>query len=210
MLPRDAGTLDEIFSAGILPDRRSPWPVDYTVGTPILQDADEHVRLEALLALSEISVGDRQRAQTAVADVITHPGNARDPWIPDAAAIAGIPFGPAFLKDLASRRAPTDSVAVAGMRRTIHKIARHHALEKDIPRVVDLVAAVPRSTPVFAEAMLNGLAEGWPQDTTSAPPAFTPEQKSALVTAASGASPELAAAFTRLATRWNHPDAFKP
>ena len=210
MLPRDARTLDEIFSAGILPDRRSPWPVDYTVGTPILQDADEHVRLEALLALSEISVGDRQRAQTAVADVITHPGNARDPWIPDAAAIAGIPFGPAFLKDLASRRAPTDSVAVAGMRRTIHKIARHHALEKDIPRVVDLVAAVPRSTPAFAEAMLNGLAEGWPQDTTSAPPAFTPEQKSALVTAASGASPELAAAFTRLATRWNHPDAFKP
>ena len=31
----------------ILPDRTSPWPVDYTVPTAILQDADPHVRLEA-------------------------------------------------------------------------------------------------------------------------------------------------------------------
>ena len=40
MLPRTPQLLDDILAAGILPDRTSPWPVDYTVPTAILQDAE--------------------------------------------------------------------------------------------------------------------------------------------------------------------------
>jgi putative membrane-bound dehydrogenase-like protein len=208
MLPRDQALLDGIFAAGLLPDRQSPWPVDYTVGTPILQDADAHVRLEALLVLAEIGGGARERA--AIADVITFPGNARDAWIPDAVAMAGVKHGPDFLKDLAARRPPTDTIAVRGMGRSVHKLARSFAWSKDVSVIVNLIEAVPRSTPPFAVALVNGLADGWPQDSTAAPPQFTAAQKAVLVAAAKDASAELSAAFVRLAGRWNLPDAFKP
>ena len=59
LLPRDQQLADGIFAAGILPDRSSPWTVEYTVPTGILQDADAHVRLEALLVLSELPASPR-------------------------------------------------------------------------------------------------------------------------------------------------------
>jgi putative membrane-bound dehydrogenase-like protein len=208
LLPRDQQLLDGIFAAGILPNRTSPWPVDYTVGTPILQDADAHVRLEALLVLAEVKGAAREAA--AIADVITFPGNARDPWIPDAVAMAGSKYGPEFLKELAARRPPPDTVAVRGMSRAVHKLARIHSTTKDLPVVVGLIASVAQSAPPFGIAMLNGIAEGWPLDSTAAPPTFTTEQKAALVLAAKDATGDLAAAFARVAARWNAPNAFKP
>jgi hypothetical protein len=178
------------------------------VGTPILQDADAHVRLEALLVLAE--TGGSAREAAAIADVITAPVNARDPWIPDAVAMAGASHGPAFLRDLIGRRVPNDSLAAAGMRRAVHKLGRIHAAQKDLAVVVELISAVPSATTPLATAMLNGIAEGWPQDTAAAAPSFTPQQKAALVAAANGASPELAESFAKLAARWNAPNAFKP
>jgi hypothetical protein len=142
--------------------------------------------------------------------VITFPGNARDPWIPDAVAMAGAKHGPAFVRDLIGRRVPNDSLAVAGMRRAVHKLGRIHAAQKDLAVVTALISSVPSATSALAVAMLNGIAEGWPLDTAAAPPNFTAEQKAALVAAATGASPELAEAFAKIAARWNTPNAFKP
>jgi putative membrane-bound dehydrogenase-like protein len=206
MLPRDQRLEEDLFAAGILPDRTSPWPVDYTVPTSILQDADAHVRLEALLVLSELTPSPR--AAAALADVITFPGNARDPWIPDAVSIAGAKHGPGFLADLIKRRVPAnDSLAVAGMQKAVAKLGRFHATQNNPATVVALIGGVPQATPALAIGMLNGMADGWPQD---APPQLSAEQKAALVLAARDASPELAAAFAKLATRWGMPDVFKP
>ncbi len=208
MLPRDRALLDGIFAAGILPERASPWPVDYTVGTPILQDADAHVRLEALLVLAEI--GGSEREVKALNDVITFPGNARDPWIPDAVAMAGAKLGPEFLSVILAARVPNDSVATAGMRRTVHKLGRIYATDKNLDVVTELISAAPTATPPLGAALINGIAEGWPLDSTAAPPVFSAKQKAALVAAANRATGELAEGLAKVAVRWNAPDAFKP
>jgi hypothetical protein len=205
MLPRTEQLLNDVLAAGILPDRISPWPVEYTVGTSLLQDADAHVRLEALLVLSELAPSPR--AATAIAEVIMHPENARDPWIPDAVAMAGATQGPQFLGDLVTRRPPNaDSASTAGFRRAVHKMARHHATAADAATVVALIATVPQASAPLAAAMLDGIAEGWPEER---PPQLSDEQRAALRAAARGASTELAEAFARVATRWTLTDVFK-
>jgi len=206
MLPRDQRLEDDLFAAGILPVRASPWPVEYTVPTSILQDADAHVRLEALLVLSELPASPR--AAAALADVITFPANARDPWIPDAVSIAGAKHGPGFLADLITRRVPAnDSLAVVGIQKAVAKLGRFHAAQLDAATIVTLISGIPQASAALAIGMLNGMAEGWPQD---APPQLSVEQKAALVLAARDASPELLAALAKLATRWGMPDVFKP
>jgi putative membrane-bound dehydrogenase-like protein len=206
MLPRDQRLEDDLFAAGILPDRTSPWPVEYTMPTSVLQEADAHVLLEALLVLSELPPSPR--AAAALADVISFPGNARDAWIPDAVSIAGAKHGPGFLASLIKRRVPAnDSLAVVGMQRAVAKLGRFHAAQSDAAIVVTLIGGIPQATLPLAIGMLNGMAEGWPQE---APPQLSAEQKAALVLAARDAPPELAAAFGKLAARWAMPDVFKP
>jgi hypothetical protein len=205
MLPRTPQLLDDILAAGILPDRTSPWPVDYTVPTSMLQDADPHVRLEALLVVSELPASPR--AAAAIAEVFAFPANARDPWTPDAISMAGARQGPEFLGELIRRPVPgNDSLAVAGMRKAVHKIARYHGAQKDVATVVGLIAATPGSTPALGASLLNGIADGWPAES---PPELSAEQRAALSAAARSAPAELAAGFEKIAVRWGMPDIFR-
>ncbi len=205
ILPRNQQLADDIFAASILPDRGPAAPADYTVDVSVLQDADAHVRLEALLVLSELP--GSQREATSILDVIGSRVNARDAWIPDAVSMAAAKHGPSLLSDLIKRPLPAnDTVAVSGMRRATQKIARFHAAKADAATVVGLISGIPQATPGLAVAMLNGIAEGWPQETT---PQLTDAQKSALATASTGATGELAAAFGKVAARWNLPTVFR-
>jgi putative membrane-bound dehydrogenase-like protein len=204
-LPREPRLLDDIFAAGMLPDRQSPWPVEYTVGTGILQDADAHVRLEALLVLSELPPSDR--ATAALRDVILHPPNARDDWIPDAVAIAGARQGVEFLADLVRRPLPAvDSLAVAGVQRAVRRMAAFQASSKAVTTAVRLISAVPAAAAPVATALLDGMAEGWPEEQ---PPMLTSEQRTALGAAARGAPEPVAASFAKVAARWGMPDLFR-
>jgi hypothetical protein len=92
------------------------------------------------------------------------------------------------------------------MRRAVQKIARYHAATADIQVVASLIGAVPQTHAQLAIGMLEGIAQGWPQERT---PTLTTEQRTALAAAARGASPDLTAAFDRIAARWNLPDVFK-
>ena len=203
ILPRTPQLLDDIFAAGILPDRGVS---GYTGDAAVLEDADAHVRLEGLLALSELPASAREAA--AILDVISVRANARDAWIPDAVPMAASKHGPSLLRELVRRPVPAnDTIAVAGMRRATQKIARYHAANADAAAIVELISAVPQATPALAVAMLTGIAEGWPQET---PPQLAPAQRAALAAAAVNASPELLAAFTLVAARWALPGVFKP
>lgn len=205
VLPRDEQLVNAIFAAGLLPDRASPTPVEYTVPTSVLQDADAHVRLEALLVLSELPGSPRVAA--AIADIILHPENARDAWIPDAVAMAGAKQGPQFVTDLVKHRLPTgDSLAILGIGRSVHKLARHHAASANAALVVSLIEAVPQANPSAAAALLDGIAQGWPEER---PPQLSDAQRASLAAVARGASEPLAAAFGRVAARWTLPDVFK-
>jgi hypothetical protein len=224
VLPRNEQLLDGILGAGMLPDRSSPTTVDYTVPTGILQDADPHVRLQALLAVSELPASPR--AANALLETITFPGNARDPWIPDAVAIAGVTQGPQFAADLLRRGLPrnADTVTIAGIRNAVRLMADHYVASANADAVVALLTSLPEANPAIGDALLDAIAPppppddappqvrarasraGWPQDQ---PPTLSAEQRAALVTAARAATPELAEDFQRVAERWGMPDLFR-
>jgi putative membrane-bound dehydrogenase-like protein len=206
MLPRDTQLLTDILAAGILPDRGSPWTVEYTVANSILSDADMHVRLEATLAMSELPPSDR--SANVVRELFGSFDNARDPWMPDAIAIAAAKHGPAFLGELMLQRVPqnADSVTVAGLRRVVQRLARLHATKAEIGPVVSLINTIPRAHPGLATALLEGIAAGWPEETR---PQLTAEQKATVYEAARTSSVDLTPAFDRVAARWTLPNVFK-
>ncbi|HSL69161.1 MAG TPA: PVC-type heme-binding CxxCH protein, partial [Longimicrobiales bacterium] len=223
-LPRDAQLLTDIFAAGMLPDRTSPPTVEYTVGSAILQDADPQVRLTALLALSELPPS--ARAKQAILDLIFVPQNARDPWLPDAAAIAGVKQGPDFMIEFLQRAAPRDSAAVAGLRNMAVLMTRSYVASAQAAPTVNVVLAAAKANPVIAVGVLDAIAPppppegrggggggrggrggGWPQDQ---PVVLTAEQKAAFVAAANSAQPEVKAALGRVAERWGMPDLLGP
>ncbi|MGH7471752.1 MAG: PVC-type heme-binding CxxCH protein, partial [Longimicrobiales bacterium] len=221
VLPRNAQLADDIFAAGILPDRTSPHAVEYTVPTTVLQDADAQVRLTALLALSELPPSPR--AKQSILDLIFTPQNARDPWLPDAAAIAGAKQGPTFLPEFLQRRTPTDTLVVAGLRNAAVLMTRYHATNAQAEPIVNAILALPQANPVIAQAILNVIApppppqgrgggpgnaprpSGWPEDQ---PPTLTTDQKAAISAAIRSAPAEWAPAFARIGERWRMPEVF--
>lgn len=236
VLPRDQRLLDDIFAAGMLPDRSSPHEVDYTVASDVLQDTDAQVRLTALLTLAELPA--TSRAAEAIVDLITVPENARDPWLPDAAAIAGVQQGPdvalTLLEQTASGsregstpsagQAAPDSSYVAGIRTTVQLMAYHFAAQENTDVVLALLAAMPGADPTVASGVLVGIA-GDDDDGEEAgsrgrfggrpggwpegsPPTLSAEQRTTLVEAGRAAPPELAEGFARVAALWGMPDLF--
>ena len=132
--------------------------------------------------------------------------NARDPWLPDAVAIATASAGAEFARDLATRRiASPDTMVHHGIRRAVQTLARKHGTAADAAVAVMLIQAVPQANPIVAVGVLDGLAQGWPEER---PPQLTDEQRSALRTAAANAPAAVAAAFGRLAARWTLPNVF--
>ncbi|MGH7459960.1 MAG: hypothetical protein ACREMA_02890, partial [Longimicrobiales bacterium] len=222
VLPRDERLATDIFAAGLLPDRTSPWQVEYTVGSNVLQDADAQVRLTALLALSELPAS--QRSGRAIMDLMAVPQNARDPWLPDAAAIAGARQGPAFLQEFLQRRAPTDSAALAGTRNMAVMMTRYYVNNADANALVGVLTSLAQANPVIGNAVLStivpppppqgrgggagnnqGQRPGWPEDRL---PTLTAEQKAAITAAVRAAPAELAEAYARVGQRWGMPEVF--
>lgn len=225
VLPRDQQLLNDIFAAGMLPDRTSPHEVEYTVGSRVLQDGDGQVRLAALLALSELNASPR--AASSIVDLITVPQNARDPWLPHAAAIAGVKQGPdvalALLRNTQgtrTMRGTPDSTYLDGIRTTVRLMTHYFAAQENADAVVALLKAVPQAHPGIASGVLTGIAGegadgdggrrrggpgGWPEEK---PPALTGAQRAALAEAARAADPGLAGGFARVAARWGMPTLF--
>ncbi|HUF69019.1 MAG TPA: PVC-type heme-binding CxxCH protein, partial [Longimicrobiales bacterium] len=204
VLPRDDDLSDDLFAAGLLPERASPTAVDYTVPSAVLQDADPKVAVQALLVLSELPAS--ARAAAAVSDMFLVPQNLRDPWIPDALAMAGANQGADFLRELVQRRLPDDSAALAGVQRAVQLMAQHHAAGQDPETVVSLIEAVGATSSTLGAALLDGIANGWPEEQ---PPTLTAGQRARLQAVAQAAPADLAPGFASIAERWGMPDVFR-
>ncbi|MEX1184361.1 MAG: PVC-type heme-binding CxxCH protein [Gemmatimonadota bacterium] len=228
VLPRNNRLLDDIFAAGMLPDRSSPHAVDYTVPSNVLQDADAHVRLQAILTVSELPASDR--AAAALVELLSVPDNARDRWIPEAVAIAGVKQGTSVAISLLQRpiqgRMAQDSAYIGGLARALQMMTEHYAAAQNTAAVVALISALPQADQTLANSVLTGIAGGpmvevpgrdgprqvqqggeggWPEQSA---PTLTAQQRAALVQAANAAAPELADGFARVAARWGMPDLF--
>jgi putative membrane-bound dehydrogenase-like protein len=137
-LPRNADSVKEILRSGCLTHE------------------DAHVRLDALLALSEMP--GSPEAGSAVAAFLREPRNASDRWLPgaaiSAAAASALPF-------LAAVARPGGGKA-DGLPQAARVVAGHLARQAPADSAGPLLAALAEAPPAIAEAMLTGLAGGWP------------------------------------------------
>jgi putative membrane-bound dehydrogenase-like protein len=126
-----------------------------------LTDDDAQVRLEALLALGEMP-GSKAAAQQLVS-MLREPRNASDRWIPLAATAAAARSDLDFLQAAATAPvAPETPETSASLTSAVQTVAAHFARGAPSDRVGVLLEAVTMAKPAVAEALLAGLAKGWP------------------------------------------------
>jgi putative membrane-bound dehydrogenase-like protein len=126
----------------------------------VLADADAQVRLAAFLALSDLPTVPS--AGAAILTAIEQPENTQDRWIPEAGISAAAMHSSGFLSALAQSTAvPSGKVLEsAGI------VAEHYARGEPVDSVAALVASLTQAKSPIADAIIGGLARGWPADAT--------------------------------------------
>ncbi len=144
---------------GVLP--RHPDSVVAIANANILQDSQAGVRREALIALSEMP--ESKAAAPALAALLLESRNANDRWIPQAATAAAARSPLAFLQAAAATKksATGDAALVEAVRVVAGHLARQAPAD-----AAPLLAALAAAPPAVADAMLTGLANGWPAGKT--------------------------------------------
>ncbi|HEY2785404.1 MAG TPA: PVC-type heme-binding CxxCH protein [Fimbriiglobus sp.] len=174
VLPRSLASVDVILAAGLT------------------EDTDPQVRLMTLLALADQPPSEKSGA--AAADMLTRAQNADDKWIPDAATAAAAGSSIGFLKKVAATNAPPRNLlTVAGI------VAEHYARGGPADTVGGVLVALAKAEPAAADAIVRGLAKGWP---TNKPPTLDAKSENALATLSTRLSPERRGVLVRLAIGW--------
>jgi putative membrane-bound dehydrogenase-like protein len=177
VVPRDEATAAQLLAAGSL------------------SDEDAQVRLAALLALAEMP-----RSEAAAAAIVAALASGTfegDRWLPDAATSAAAAHDREFLRALAAHR--FDRPAGATVLAVVGRVAEHYARGGPTDSVGPLLVALAGSDQVVAEAILQGLARGWPSDRPAHLDVATEE---AMVRLLPRVSPEAQASLVKLAVRW--------
>lgn len=160
VLPRTEEVQAAILDAGLLPDRNAPGEMDYTVPSITLQDADPHVRVAALLALSEMPPSER--AGTAIASALMVEENVEDRWVHDALIAAGAQHDTYFLQSALPQRLPddADSTHRANIGEVVRTVATHYAQESSSEVPGPMADFIDEGDPFLTDAFLRGLLEG--------------------------------------------------
>jgi uncharacterized protein len=167
-------------------------PITLAVGIKALNDADPQVRLSGFLALA-----DAPESYGTVAALILDLEQGRvdgDRWLPDAATIAAAAHAPRFLKRIAvSKLGSPTVVTIAG------RVAEHYARGATAETSGDVLIGLKDSDPAVADAIIAGLAKGWPKDKK---PSLDEATDKALVALLTKVSPAARAQLVSLASRW--------
>jgi putative membrane-bound dehydrogenase-like protein len=174
VLPRTAQSVAALLKAGLL------------------DDTDAQVRLMALLALADLP--PTPQAGEAIALVLGRPENAGDRWIPDAATSAAAHNSVSFLEALAKKKDPSEKLlTIAAI------VAEHYARGGPVDTLGSLVTYLAAADAPVADAVVRGLARGWPKDRA---PRLDEKVEKALDRIASHLSPARRALLVQLATGW--------
>ncbi len=140
----------------VLPEK--PASTAALLAANMLVDSDAQVRLAAFLALSDLPAVPGSGA--AILTAMRTPKNAEDRWIPEAGISAAAMHSRGFLSALAkSRTAPSDKVLEsAGI------VAEHYARGAPVDSVAKVMAGLIQADSSVADAIIGGLAQGWPAD----------------------------------------------
>lgn len=123
----------------------------------VLNDVDPQVRLMTLLALADLPASDA--AAIDILAMITQPENANDRWIPDAATSAAANQGDSFLKAVAKSDKVDNKVL-----NLVAIVTEHYSRGGPVDSIAELLPAVENAQPEVAQAIVTGLAKGWPAD----------------------------------------------
>ncbi len=171
------------------PDEKA---VEAILNAGLTRDPDPQVRLMTLLALADRPPSPR--AAAAVAEALGRPENADDRWIPDAATAAAARNADGFLRAVAAQKRPTEKLlAVTGV------VAEHYARGGPADGVGPVFAALADADPAVADAVVRGLAKGWP---ANKPPKLDERIEKDLARLSARLSPERRGSLVRLATGW--------
>lgn len=124
----------------------------------LLEDSDAQVRLQTLLALSDlppntIAAGELPR-------FLMRRQNIDDRWLVDGATCAAAANATEFLSAATATRSPTPQLL------TVCKIvANHYARTRSDRSVEALLTSLPKADPRVAAAIISGLDIGWPAAT---------------------------------------------
>jgi putative heme-binding domain-containing protein len=189
VLPRDEKSVAAILDAGLT------------------HDPDAQVRLLALLALADQP--PTKAAGEAVVAALADPLNANDRWIPDAATCAAANNSASFLRALAApltlpsppageegrvREGPAPKLlTVAGI------VAEHYARGGPADSVLGVIAGLAGADPRVADAVVRGLAKGWPAEKQ---PKLDEHAEADLERVLGRLAPERRGALVRLAAAW--------
>jgi len=158
----------------------------------LLDDADAQVRLATLLAIADRPAA--AKVGEAVLAVFHSQANTADRWIPDAAICAAAKNSDDFLQSLQSVKNPHEKLIAA-----VSIVAEHRARSGPFDVVEPLVAHLADADPALADAVVQGLAKGWPKDQR---PQLTERVEQNLERLAPRLSPERRSTLLQLATAW--------
>ncbi|WP_406695552.1 PVC-type heme-binding CxxCH protein [Singulisphaera sp. Ch08] len=123
----------------------------------LLDDPDALVRLNALLALSEMP--ESSGVGKAVAALLLKPENAGDRWIPDAATAVAARNALGFLQAVAEVKPGSPRLlAVTSI------VAEHYARGGPLLTVNTLINSLGDADPSVVEVVIASLVKGWPKD----------------------------------------------
>lgn len=127
VLPRTEGVREAILDGGMLPDPETPGAMDYAVAPGVQQEADALVRLEALLALSQMPRSER--AARAVAEAARVEENVTDKWLRAGLIAAGAQQEAAFLEAVLAGGLPEEASEEfrAGLEEVVRTVGGHLA-----------------------------------------------------------------------------------
>lgn len=122
-----------------------------------LRDSDAQVRLATCLALADMPPSKEVAA--AIVAALQRPENAGDHWIPAAATSAAATNAPYFLAALAAAESTSESLLV-----TAGIVAEHFARGSvTAGELANIAEPLAEAQPPVADAIVAGLAKGWPQ-----------------------------------------------
>ncbi len=166
-----------------------------TRAAALVSDPDPQVRLAALLALADAP--ESPRAADAIADALIAGKFDGDRWLPDAATAAAASHAGPFLKALAAKKldkpASPTTVAIAG------RVAEHFARGAEPGASAEFLAGLKDADRAVADAIIAGLARGWPKDRK---PKLDDATEKAMVELLTKVSPASRAQLVSLASRW--------
>ncbi|MHB1560996.1 MAG: PVC-type heme-binding CxxCH protein [Isosphaeraceae bacterium] len=183
--------------AAVLALPRHPGVVPGLLGSGVVEDPDPQVRLAACLALSEMPGLGGADGASRIISALLDPRNGQDRWMGDALTIAAAAHAPEYFRALARRGSggPDGRLLIP----VTARVAEHYARGGPVDSIAAILALQADMKPAVRDALIAGLARGWPRDRT---PKLDAEVERTIAGLLPTLSPEARGQMLGLASRW--------